>query len=882
MLALLQHPAATAFGHTLLHTLWQAILVAGLVALLHTQLTAARHRYATALGGLLLLPVLAVATFYHYYTPLTPGMAVDASQWRLLLETAGSDATGNAAPTTDWRSWLPYLTGIYLVGLCFFALRLAGAGLRIHFLRRRGIYPVDEVWQARMTQLNHRYGIRPPAKLYLSERVDQVLSFGHFKPLILFPLGLLNHLTPAEVEAILLHELAHLQRRDYLWNWLQSAVETAYFFHPAVYWLGRRIRHERECCCDDWVAQRTDKTIYAQSLIHLARFAQTPTNQLAMYANSTRSPLGQRIERLFQPATRRRSVLPLLLLLIPFVLLAWQPLRESAPNDPTAETRTAGDDRPAERGAETIDWDSPAPEPAAFRTVSPAEPDSRQRTAATVYTLAPRELARLQVGDEQWQSKLYAGFFRSVPTVIAPVGTAATLPPAAPAADTIPPWSGSFDPQTLFIIDGKRLPRGAADPLEQLDPEDIIRIDVHKGASAVEKFGNGSEQGVIVVTTRRGNEPRSREAGAPTDGEQKAAPPMRAPAGQQPEPRYVIDGVMLPAGQPLDVQPNHIESITVWKGEKATERFGAAGENGVVDIKTKTGTQPRTPATDAPIRLDADEQQTKIRIRPAEQQQPLYVIDGEVQPKGANVPAELTPEDIESVEVLKGAAATERFGDDAPHGAVLIQTKKAANQKGKARPQKEKLRFGPGITIGDPNPLYVIDGEVQPDARQVEKLDMDDIELINIRKNESARAIYGESIGDRSVIDIRLKKVPAPAPQPRPSVPQPTPQPDRAPTAVPQPALAPQPMDAPQYLTGTLFPNPTSGTTQVRFTLDREEQVVLDIFNAEGRRVLNQQYGRRPAGKQQLEFDTTGLPAGTYTVTILAGGQRWKATLVRP
>ena len=63
---------------------------------------------------------------------------------------------------------------------------------------------------------------------------------------------------------------------------------------------------------------------------------------------------------------------------------------------------------------------------------------------------------------------------------------------------------------------------------------------------------------------------------------------------------------MLPEGQALEVEPEEIESITVWKGEKATERYGAAGENGVIDITTKTGPDQRTSAPDAPIHLDAD------------------------------------------------------------------------------------------------------------------------------------------------------------------------------------------------------------------------------------------------------------------------------------
>jgi len=344
---------------------------------------------------------------------------------------------------------------------------------------------------------------------------------------------------------------------------------------------------------------------------------------------------------------------------------------------------------------------------------------------------------------------------------------------------------------------------------------------------------------------------------------------------------------MLPAGQALDLQPDEIESIKVWKGEAATQRYGAAGENGVIEIKTKTGPDQRTSTPDAPVHPESEEGTTKIRIRSSEQQQPLFIIDGRVQPKGADAPADLSPNDIESVEVLKGAAAVARFGSDGTDGAVLIQTKAAAKRREKPRrPQSprqeaEKLRFGPGITIGDPNPLYVIDGAVQPDARAVENLDMDDIERIDVLKNEPARAIYGESIGDRTVIQIHLKKASSPAPPPRQR--ETTPRPEQ-PQPAPQPAglPAPQPMDEVQQLAGTLYPNPTTGQTQVRFQLKAEKQVVLDVFNAAGQRVLSRQVGRLPAGEQLVEFDATNLPTGSYTVTILAGSARWQATFVRP
>jgi BlaR1 peptidase M56 len=81
-----------------------------------------------------------------------------------------------------------------------------------------------------------------------SRRHSRILTFGKS---ILLPVSALADLTPQMMEAILAHELAHIRRHDYLLNILQTAIETLLFYHPAVWWVGKKIRQERENCCDD-------------------------------------------------------------------------------------------------------------------------------------------------------------------------------------------------------------------------------------------------------------------------------------------------------------------------------------------------------------------------------------------------------------------------------------------------------------------------------------------------------------------------------------------------------------------------------------------------------------------------------------------------------
>jgi hypothetical protein len=93
---------------------------------------------------------------------------------------------------------------------------------------------------------------------------------GWVRPLLLMPAGLLSGLDPTAVEALLAHELAHIRRHDYLVNFTQCVVEILLFYHPAVWWISRRVRTERELCCDDVaVAWCADPQLYAETLNRL-------------------------------------------------------------------------------------------------------------------------------------------------------------------------------------------------------------------------------------------------------------------------------------------------------------------------------------------------------------------------------------------------------------------------------------------------------------------------------------------------------------------------------------------------------------------------------------------------------------------------------------
>ncbi len=201
---------------------------------------------------------------------------------------------------------LPWLVTTWLIGVFGLSIRLAVGWRAVHRLRRRASLPADGAWHAVLSRLCDRLHIRSSVKVLESGLVDVPTMIGWLRPVILWPPALLAGLSIDQFEALLAHELAHVRRHDYLVNLLQTAIETLLFYHPAVWWLSRRIRHERECCCDDLaVAACGNRLSYARALATLEEH-RSPARQLALAADG--GHLLTRIHRIVGlPAPRRSS-----------------------------------------------------------------------------------------------------------------------------------------------------------------------------------------------------------------------------------------------------------------------------------------------------------------------------------------------------------------------------------------------------------------------------------------------------------------------------------------------------------------------------------------------------------------------------------------------
>lgn len=274
MNAFFRDPSLQLIGLTLIHFLWQGVLIAAALAVVLRLLRDAcarwRHNASVIALGLLLLAPLATwivvqGSGPQYDGPTGPNQrATHSSLQALGVESPGIVGQGNGDS-------LGLVVGMWLTGVFVFGIRLTGGWWQILCWLRRETTPVDPYWQDRLAELGRRLQIRRSIRLMETHRVSGPVVLGWLRPVILIPIGMLGGLPPIQIEALLLHELAHIRYHDFAINLLQRLAETLLFYHPAVWWVSEQIRRERELRCDDLaVATLGENRPLAEALLALA------------------------------------------------------------------------------------------------------------------------------------------------------------------------------------------------------------------------------------------------------------------------------------------------------------------------------------------------------------------------------------------------------------------------------------------------------------------------------------------------------------------------------------------------------------------------------------------------------------------------------------
>ena len=297
---LLSGTLARTAAWTLLHFLWEGLLIGLLAwgALALMQRRSPEARYAVGLAFLAAIALAPLITFF-ILVPATHASIASAAQ------AAGDTGAPGPLPWTLRLRLLldpslPMVLAVWCAGVALLSARFAGSLLYLQRLTSVGVEPAPAEWHLVLARIARDMGLRRAVRLLRSFRVEAPMVVGWLRPVILIPAAAFAGLSPAQVEAVLAHEMAHIRRLDFLVNLVQSALETLLFFHPAVWWLSSRLRAERELCCDDTaVALCGDRNAYARALATLEGLREHAPADLRVGANG--GSLMNRIRRLLQP-----------------------------------------------------------------------------------------------------------------------------------------------------------------------------------------------------------------------------------------------------------------------------------------------------------------------------------------------------------------------------------------------------------------------------------------------------------------------------------------------------------------------------------------------------------------------------------------------------
>ncbi|HEX5121614.1 MAG TPA: TonB family protein [Rhodanobacteraceae bacterium] len=318
-------PLIQSLGWTLLHFLWQGAVIAAGYAAFRLVVPAERPeaRYAAGLVALALIalcPPLTLAVVYP--NVVVAAASAQATGIDAVVATAVAATPGSDSIQLDWM--LPWLVLSWVLGVAVMAWRAFRQWQALERIAEHCAKPSSEL-ERMLASLARRFGLVRLVRVLVTSEIDTPTLIGWVKPVVLIPTAVALGFPRHQIELILAHELGHLRRYDHLVNLAQAVIETLLFYHPAVHWISREVRDDREVCCDRLVLRLTqgEPREYAATLASLEEL-RLSTPRIAIAA--TGGLLLERVRRIIDaPAPRLaapRPTLGLTLLIAAAVLIA--------------------------------------------------------------------------------------------------------------------------------------------------------------------------------------------------------------------------------------------------------------------------------------------------------------------------------------------------------------------------------------------------------------------------------------------------------------------------------------------------------------------------------------------------------------------------------
>lgn len=288
-----------AFGWSILNSLWQSAIIYGilLVVMLTLPKLASKHKHNIAFSSVILM-------FISFSYNLGEQLMINKPNHNTVghVQQMQFNQYLNDLPQTfssKAEHYFPIIVVLYIIGILLQLFIIAKGYYQLSILKKESLSVIPEDWKLIFQHIKSSLGIQKDIRFDLSAIVNVPLVIGYLKPVVLFPIALVNQLDHDQVEAILIHELSHIRRNDFLLNLIKTAIETLLFYNPFVWMAGRFIHIEREHACDDLVVKITGKPLnYAHALLKLELLKDNKSPAYALAATGQNQNLYQRIKRI--------------------------------------------------------------------------------------------------------------------------------------------------------------------------------------------------------------------------------------------------------------------------------------------------------------------------------------------------------------------------------------------------------------------------------------------------------------------------------------------------------------------------------------------------------------------------------------------------------
>jgi beta-lactamase regulating signal transducer with metallopeptidase domain len=791
-----------AVGLTILDSLWQGALVLLFCFFILLFMKKARpaYRFNLVLIALMSLPMLSGITLYRHLdfsqvessVPLEVSIDFTSVPQDFIAtdspKTVAIEPLAKQSPFSFWLRWTAQnadiALAIWLIGALLFTIRMLGGFIFLNRLKTKAKLIEDSALLINLDQFCKQLKIKGKVILKQSEAISSPLVMGVLKPVIIFPLGLIQALPTEEIEAILLHELAHIKRNDFLINIVINVLQVVYFYHPAFWWLNAQLDDEREYDCDEsTVLLTSNPLVLAKALTRISEFNLQPSTPALAFAGR-RNQMLKRIKRIVQrqPQTNWLSgLLSFSLLLLSFFLMSYS----------SFENETSLEDKKTN----TLDMEqTPYFEPETLSLLDKwineeLTQDTSKVAAAILEILAPNspiqveangnnsfQILTIKRGDKLIEGEefdIYAQAYERIQGFAKQQIIRSIRSNSDSQKEDLEMLRRELaELQETYVIAQSILQEkskidSTRNKYQRVELQEILEFVKEQNKEASEKKSaqevRTSEVTGLKIKTVRSENLDSAEAVRIVGSIEQNARVV-----------YEINGEILESGLALDVlDPNLIQNISVIKNKSELARLSLDTTlvEGIIRIVTKpnvdwkaatNSSSPRVRLRGITVITVKDEKSDQERIRDREPIKVPVEVDGV---RGASLKA-INPADIKSLSVIKNDAELHERNYDTTQveGIIIIETNKGIKKKkerseksiylknvdsttAKANSTKASLEFALADKT-DAELIYALDGKIVSEKQF--KMAGDQMKYIDVLSNlAEIRILHPELKGDK-------------------------------------------------------------------------------------------------------------------------------------